>query len=168
MSSDSSCSSPLERYLGSWRGEVTVESVGSEPQRYTQENSFAWVLDGHFLEERGTDSNRGSFLGVWSLDPSSGKYRAHYFIAPAGDVVVLTHEWNEHSQSFTGSAELGGGVRMLAEDRFIASGMSQRFCRWRQVPCAPRGNFLAHALRCHSVGRLNFNNTRSYRWSRSS
>jgi hypothetical protein len=119
MSSDSSSSSPLERFVGSWRGEVTVDAVGSEPQRYTQENSFAWILGRHFLEERGTDSNHGSFLGIWSLDASSGKYRAHYFIAPAGDVVVLTHEWNERSRSFTGSAELGGGIRMLAEDRFI-------------------------------------------------
>ena len=41
-------------------------------------------------------------------------------------------------------------------------------CRSRYVPCAPCGKFLAHALRCHSVGRLNFNNTRSYRWSWSS
>jgi hypothetical protein len=121
MSSDSSCSSPLEHYIGSWRGEVTVEAAGSEPQRYTQQNSFAWILGGRFLEERGIDSNGGSFLGIWSLDPSSGKYRAHYFIAPAGEIVVLTHEWNEQSRTFTGSAELGGGVRMLAEDRFIDS-----------------------------------------------
>jgi hypothetical protein len=96
-----------------------LDAAGSEPQRYTQENSFAWILGGRFLEERGIDSNGGSFLGVWSLDPGSGTYRAHYFIAPAGDIVVLTHEWNERSQSFVGSAELGGGVRMLAEDRFI-------------------------------------------------
>jgi hypothetical protein len=119
MSSDSSFSSPLERFVGSWRGEVTLEGVGIEPQRYTQENAFAWTLGGRFLEERGTDSTGGSFLGVWSQDAGSGKYRAHYFMAPAGDAVVLTHEWNERSQSFVGSAELGGGVRMLAEDRFI-------------------------------------------------
>jgi hypothetical protein len=44
MSSDSSCSSPLERFVGSWRGEVTVDGVGGEPQRYTQHNSFAWAV----------------------------------------------------------------------------------------------------------------------------
>jgi hypothetical protein len=109
----------LERFVGSWRGEVTVDTVGAEPQRYTQQNSFAWILGGRFLEEQGTDSNGGSFLGIWSLDPGSGRYRAHYFIAPAGDAIVLSHEWNERARSFTGSAELGGGIRMLAEDRFI-------------------------------------------------
>jgi hypothetical protein len=110
---------PLQRFVGSWRGEVSVESPGVEPQRYTQENSWAWTLDGLFLEERGTGSNGSSFLGLWSLDAQSGKYRAHYFLATTGDVVALTHEWSEHAQTFAGSAELGGGVRMLAEDRFL-------------------------------------------------
>jgi hypothetical protein len=110
---------PLQRLVGSWRGEVSVDGPGVEPQRYTQENSWAWTLGGLFLEERGTGSNGSSFLGVWSLDARSGKYRAHYFLAPTGDVVVLTHEWSEQNQTFAGSAELGGGVRMLAEDHFL-------------------------------------------------
>jgi hypothetical protein len=110
---------PLQRFVGSWRGEVSVDSPGVEPQRYTQENSWAWTLGGSFMEERGTGSNGSAFLGVWSLDAQSGKYRAHYFLAPSGDVVVLTHEWSEGNQTFSGSAELGGGVRMLAEDRFL-------------------------------------------------
>ena len=111
--------SPLQRFVGSWRGKVTVDAPGTPPQHYTQENTWAWTLGGLFLEERGAGSNGSSFLGVWSLDTQSGKYRAHYFLAPSGDAVVLTHEWHEHSQSFVGSAELGGGVQMLAEDRFL-------------------------------------------------
>lgn len=110
---------PLQRFVGSWRGEVSVDGPGAEPQRYTQENSWAWTLGGLFLEERGTGSNGSSFLGLWSLDAQNGKYRAHYFLAPTGDVVVLTHEWSARHQTFAGSAELGGGVRMLAEDRFL-------------------------------------------------
>lgn len=74
---------------------------------------------GRFLEERGLGSNGSSFLGVWSLDTSAGKYRAHYFIAPSADVVILTHEWDELRQRFVGSAELGGGMRMIAEDHFL-------------------------------------------------
>jgi hypothetical protein len=109
---------PLQRFLGSWRGEVSVHAVGVEPQHYTQENSWAWALGGVFLEERGTGSNGSSFIGLWAVDPS-GKYRAHYFLAPSGDVVTLTHEWSEHDQTFTGSAELGGGVRISADDRFV-------------------------------------------------
>lgn len=53
----------------------------------------------------------------------SGTYRAYYFLAPSGDVVALTHEWREATRSFVGSAELGGGVKMLAEDRFIDADM---------------------------------------------
>jgi hypothetical protein len=119
MHRDSSSSKdPLQHYVGRWRGDVSVESVGSEPQRYTQDNTFEWVLDGRFLEERGTGSNGSAFIGLWSREGDTDRYRAHYFMAPTGDVVVLSHEWHESRQSFVGAAELGGGVRMLAEDRF--------------------------------------------------
>lgn len=114
-----STNNPLQRFVGSWQGEVRVDGPGVEPQRYTQQNSWAWTLGGQFLEERGTGSNGSSFFGVWSLDARSGSYRAHYFLAPSGDVVVLTHEWREHDQSFVGSAQLGGGMTMRAEDRFL-------------------------------------------------
>lgn len=113
--------SPLHRYVGSWRGEVTVQTGSGKPVTYTQENRFAWTLGGVFLEERGSGSDGSSFAGLWRYDAKTGKYSAHYFIAPEGDVVALRHEWVEAKQSFVGSADLGGGVRMLAEDRFISA-----------------------------------------------
>jgi hypothetical protein len=113
--------SPLHRYIGSWHGEVIVEGVSGKPTTYTQENSFAWTLGGVFLEERGSGSDGSSFVGLWTFDAKTGKYLAHYFVAPAGDVVALHHEWVEAKQSFVGMAELGGGVRMLAEDRFTSA-----------------------------------------------
>ena len=112
---------PLHRYIGSWRGEVTVETGTEKPTTYTQENRFAWTLGGTFLEERGSGSNGTSFAGLWSVDGKAGapgKYLAHYFLAPTAEVVVLHHEWVEARQSFVGTADLGGGVRMLAEDHF--------------------------------------------------
>ncbi len=115
----SSPNNPLQRFVGSWRGEVTLEVTGNEVQHYSQENAFAWTLGGQFLEERGDGSNGSSFIGIWSLDSNTGLYRAHYFLAPSGDAVVLAHEWREHDQTFSGEADLGGGVRMLAQDRFI-------------------------------------------------
>ena len=114
-----SASNPLQRFVGHWRGEITVTAAGAEPQCYSQENSFAWVLGNVFLEERGRGSNHTAFIGLWSFDPRSGNYRAHYFLAPGAEVVALVHEWHESKQSFVGSAELGGGLRMLAEDHFL-------------------------------------------------
>jgi hypothetical protein len=119
MHTDSILSSPLQRFIGHWRGEVTVSEGGGEPRTHTQDNSFAWVLGNVFLEERGRGSNGSSFLGLWSRDANHGGFVAHYFLAPSGDVVALRHQWDEPSQSFIGSAELGGGIRMLAKDRFI-------------------------------------------------
>jgi hypothetical protein len=129
---------PLNRFVGAWRGDVTVEVPGAEPQRYVQENAFAWILGGLFLEERGTGSNGSSFLGVWSLDARARTYRAHYFLAPSGDAVVLTHEWDAASRKFVGSAELGGGVRMLAEDTFIDADTYE----WRITVRSPEGETL--------------------------
>jgi hypothetical protein len=114
-----SSDSPLHRYIGSWRGEVTVQSPGKASVRYVQENTFSWTLGGHFMEERGTDSNGGAFAGIWAFDANTNKYRAHYFVAPSGDDVVLLHAWNPGKKGFFGSAELGGGMTMLVEDRFL-------------------------------------------------
>lgn len=111
---------PLHRFVGSWRGEVTVEAGSGKPKTYKQENRFAWTLGGVFLEERGSGSDGSSFVGLWGFNAKTGKYLAHYFLAPAGDVVALQHEWVEAKHSFVGSADLGGGVRMLAEDRFTS------------------------------------------------
>lgn len=118
-SDSSSVKSPLQRYIGSWQGEVKVDGAAVEPHRYTQSNTFAWTLDGHFLEERGSATNGSSFIGLWTLDARSGRYRAHYFSAPTREIVVITHDWNERTLTFSGSADLGGGTQLLAEDRFI-------------------------------------------------
>lgn len=112
---------PLHRFIGSWRGEITVQSAGAEPVRHTQENRFAWILGGRFLEERGTDSDGSSFVGIWSFDEKANKYQAHYFLAPAGDVVALTQVWDASKQTFSGSADLPGNLRMLTEDRFLGA-----------------------------------------------
>ena len=110
---------PLHRFVGAWRGDITVESAGGESAHYVQDNRFAWTLGGRFLEERGTDTNGGAFVGMWSFEGRANSYRAHYFLAPSGDVVALSHVWDEAKLTFSGSAELPGGLRMLAEDRFL-------------------------------------------------
>jgi hypothetical protein len=110
---------PLQRFVGSWRGEVTAQQTGAAATRYVQENRFAWTLGGRFLEERGKDTNGGSFVGIWSFDAKASTYRAYYFLAPSGEVVALSHAWDEGKKTFSGSAELPGGLRMLAEDRFL-------------------------------------------------
>jgi hypothetical protein len=111
--------SPLHHFVGSWRGDVTVEAPSAAPRHYTQENTFLWTLGGLFLEERGTGTDGSAFVGYWSLADGTGKYRAHYFLAPSGDAVLLTHEWHPATRSFTGFADLGGGYVMRAEDHFI-------------------------------------------------
>jgi hypothetical protein len=141
MNGDSSASkNPLQRYVGRWRGDVSVENAGTEPQRYTQDNAFEWTLGGVFLEERGSDSNGGAFVGLWSLDPRTGKYRAHYFAAPSGDVFVLNHEWHKNNKSFVGSAKLNSKVRMLAEDRFIGPDSYE----WKITVQDGNGKVLSH------------------------
>lgn len=120
MDCDSSVwSAPLQRYVGSWQGEVKVDGSAVTPHGYAQSNTFGWTLGGRFLEERGTGANGSSFIGLWGYDARSGLYRAHYFLAPTGDVVAITHDWDEQSRTFSGSADLGGGIRLVAEDRFI-------------------------------------------------
>jgi hypothetical protein len=112
---------PMHRYIGAWHGDVTVQTAGKETSRYVQENAFTWTLGGRFMEERGTDSNGGSFAGIWAFDAKTNKYRAHYFIAPSGDDIVLAHAWDQTKQGFVGSADLPDGMRILVEDRFFGA-----------------------------------------------
>jgi hypothetical protein len=130
---------PLARYVGSWEGEVSADGATVEPHRYQQSNTFAWELEGRFLEERGRGTNGSSFIGLWSLDARSGLYRAYYFLAPSGDIVAITHEWNENAQTFSGGADLGGGIRLVAEDRFI----DRNTYEWSTTVSDPTGKVLS-------------------------
>jgi hypothetical protein len=129
---------PLKRFVGSWQGEVSVDGATVEPHRYTQSNTFAWALEGHFLEERGRGTNGSSFIGLWSFDVRAGRYRAYYFLAPTGDIVAITHEWDERTKTFTGAADLGGGIRLVAEDRFIDADTYE----WSTTISDPAGTIL--------------------------
>jgi hypothetical protein len=130
---------PLNRFVGSWQGEVRVDGTTLEPQRYTQSNTFAWALEGRFLEERGRGTNGSSFIGLWSFDARAGGYRAYYFLAPTGDVVAITHQWDDRTKTFSGAADLGGGVRLLAEDRFI----DRDTYEWATTVTDPAGTILS-------------------------
>jgi hypothetical protein len=138
MQSDSHSKSPLSRYVGSWQGEVRVDGAAVDSHCYTQSNTFSWTLEGHFLEERGSGTNGSSFIGLWSFDAGAGNYRAHYFLAPTGDIVAITHHWNEQTKTFTGSADLGGGIQLLAEDRFIDPNTYE----WSTIISDPTGKVL--------------------------
>lgn len=110
----------LERFIGSWKGEVSVQPAGGRESTYVAANTYSWALGGRFARDEGGDATGAtSFLGMWTYDPGLKAYRSWYFQAPGGEVTAFTYRWVERDQAFRGGADLGGGMTLEAEDRFL-------------------------------------------------
>jgi hypothetical protein len=109
----------LEKFSGTWKGEVKVTSADGKETAFATRNTFAPVLGGRFLEDKGgAVDGSSSQVGMWRYDPVGKKYQSWYFLAPGGDAVQFTHDWIEAEQAFHGTADLGGGMTMEATDQF--------------------------------------------------
>jgi hypothetical protein len=109
----------LEKFSGSWKGEVKVTSADGKETSFPTTNTFAPVLGGSFLEDKGgAVDGSSSQIGMWRYDAAAKKYQSWYFLAPGGQAVQFTHAWIESEQAFHGTADLGGGMAMEATDKF--------------------------------------------------
>jgi hypothetical protein len=109
----------LEKFSGTWKGEVKVTGGDGKETSFSTKNTFAPVLGGRFLEDRGgAVDGSSSQIGMWRYDPVAKKYQSWYFLAPGGEAIQFTHDWNEAEQAFHGTADLGGGMTMEATDQF--------------------------------------------------
>lgn len=110
---------PLEKFSGSWKGEVKATAGDGKETTYATKNTFAPALGGRFLEDTGgAVDGSSSQIGMWRYDPIGKKYQSWYFLAPGGEAVQFTHDWVEAEQAFHGTADLGGGMTMEATDQF--------------------------------------------------
>ena len=110
----------LDRFVGTWQGELEITSADGKKTAQTWRNTFAWALNGRFLKDEGGDlKGTTSFLGLWAYDPGEKRIRSWYFLGPDGMVANLDYVWDEKSKTITGKAELGGGMTIETTDRFI-------------------------------------------------
>jgi hypothetical protein len=113
-------SGALGKFVGTWKGEVEVQSADGKKTSYASRNAFTWSLNGRFLRDEGGEiSGASAFLGMWTYDPQGKTYRSTYFLGPGGEIVNFTYTWDEKTQVIRGTAPLGGGIIMEAEDRFV-------------------------------------------------
>jgi uncharacterized protein DUF1579 len=109
----------LEKFKGSWKGEVKVTAGDGKETTFSTKNSFTPVLDGRFMEDKGGAVDGSSAqVGMWRYDPVGKKYQSWYFLAPGGEAVQFTYDWFEAEQTIRGTADLGGGMTMEAVDQF--------------------------------------------------
>lgn len=109
----------LEKFTGSWKGEVKVTSGDGKEMKFSTKNTFTPVLAGKFIEDKGgAVDGSTSQIGMWRYDPASKKYQSWYFTAPGGEAAHFSYDWIEAEQTFRGSADLGGGMTMEAVDIF--------------------------------------------------
>lgn len=109
----------LDKFKGSWKGEVTVTAGDGKETSFHTKNAFAPVLGGTFIEDKGgAVDGSSSQIGMWRYDAAAKKYQSWYFTAPGGEAVQFTYDWFEAEQTLRGSADLGGGMTMEAIDTF--------------------------------------------------
>jgi hypothetical protein len=109
----------LEKFSGSWKGEVKVTAGDGKETSFSTKNSFAPVLGGRFLEDRGGAlDGSASQIGMWRYDAVAKKYQSWYFLSPGGEAIQFSYDWVEAEQAFHGTADLGGGMTMEALDQF--------------------------------------------------
>ena len=110
---------PLEKFSGSWKGEVEVTAADGKKTSFPSKNSFTPVLGGRFMEDKGgAVDGSSSSIGMWRYDAVGKKYQSWYFLAPGGEAVQFTYDWFEAEQTFRGAADLGGGMTMETVDQF--------------------------------------------------
>lgn len=110
----------LDKFVGTWQGDIEITTADGKKIPQTWRNSFAWTLNEAFLKDEGGDvDGTSSFVGYWSYDPGKKRYRSWYFVGPDGTVGNLVYTWNEEAQVLKGSTELDGGVRIETVDRFL-------------------------------------------------
>src|SRR6187549_2814564 len=65
----------LEKFQGSWKGEVTVTAGDGKETSFRTENAFAPVLGGTFIEDKGgAVDGSSSQIGMWRYDAAAKKY----------------------------------------------------------------------------------------------
>jgi hypothetical protein len=109
----------LEKFTGSWKGEVKVTGGDGKETSFSTKNTFAPALGGRYIEDKGgAVDGSSSQLGMWRYDGVTKKYQSWYFLAPGGEALQFTYDWIEAEQTLRGKADLGGGMTMEAVDIF--------------------------------------------------
>jgi hypothetical protein len=116
----------LQPLIGTWETQTTVKVAEWSPKelRMTGSVRCTWVLDGRFVQVKGTDSLKQEFLGHWTYDVNNKSYRT-WFFSSSGTAASWSGQWNPAAKSFIVTKDLGNGitdtlVMHLADARTVA------------------------------------------------
>ena len=105
----------LDRLVGSWR----VEIVSGAEEKSTAAVDTKWSLQGQYIEQRVTDSDgKETALSLLTYDSDAGVYKS-WFFSPNLPPTLSTLRWNESKKTFTGKGDVGNGITVQVDIRFI-------------------------------------------------
>ena len=120
----------LERFVGTWDYQVTTRAAVWTP-RAAQSRGTAttqWTMGGWYAEERSRDRDGSESLGLWSYDAQARVYRAWLFL-PGANMVGFASRWDESTQTFKGTTDLGNGIARTTTHHFP----DRDTCEWAIV-----------------------------------
>jgi hypothetical protein len=112
----------LEPLVGTWGTEATIKVAEWSPQevRTTGSVTCAWVLGGHFVQGKGTDSLKSTFLPHWTYDANQKAYR-NWFFNSEGAALEWGGKWDPDSKTFVLKQDLGNGITDTLTVRLVGA-----------------------------------------------
>lgn len=107
----------LSRFVGRWHAKVVSTDGTGQKTESEDDASMSWVLGDSYLEDKVGEN----LTGLWTFDRDERVYRCWYFPAGSHKPLVLTMQWNAADSSFSGKADLGKGVTMTTQTRFVGT-----------------------------------------------
>jgi hypothetical protein len=110
----------LNRFVGHWEKSFTIYKSEWNPteQARTGTHTCEWILNDRFVQEKGEDSDGGTYLTIYSYDAVSESYRASIFQS-TGMTAQMNGKWDAATKTFTWTHEIGDGVIMTSKYQFV-------------------------------------------------
>jgi hypothetical protein len=109
----------LERLIGKWNTECT-EKQGEKETRITATMTTDWMLDGSFLQCKGTrNPGKTENIQIIGFDSVKGEYRMWYFDSLGAAVGPVGGQWDENSKTLTWRGTPQRDVSLVNRERFV-------------------------------------------------
>jgi hypothetical protein len=141
----------LDRLVGSWQ--VVEKQANGDEEKSTATVVTKWILQGRYIELRGTDSDgKQVVLELWTYDSDAGVYKMWVFAPDSPKPVLVTFRWNESKKTLTAGIE--DVVNAEIPPGFTGGQLTVRFISNDQIEYTVTGKDASENVVFESKGKM--------------